>query len=84
MRKGYVRPQSPIINYLERVMITNCTRGGRAAVTGTVVFRWQGPPNQGATYTIVLDRPLPGGRCMIDAPEHNLLILATKPEKGSR
>ena len=77
-------PQSLIISYLERVMITKCTPGGQTAVTGTVVFRWHGPPKQGATYTIVLDRPLPGGRCMIDAPERNLLILATKPEKGSR
>ena len=84
MRKGYVRAKVPTISYLERVMITNSTPSGRAAVTGTVVFRWHGPPTQRPVYTIVLDRPLPDGRCMIDAAEHNLLILATKPEKGSR
>jgi hypothetical protein len=79
-----VRTKNPTISYLERVMITNCTPGGRAAMTGTVVFRWHGPPKEGAIYTVVLDRPLPDGRCMIDAAEHNLLILATTAEKGSR
>jgi hypothetical protein len=83
-RKVSVRTIAQTITYREHVMIISCTANGGGAVTGTAVMRWQGPRSQGPIYTIVLDRPLPDGRCLIDAAEHHLLILATKPEKGSR
>jgi hypothetical protein len=65
-------------------MITDGHASARAGVTGTVVLRWHGSRRHRHVYTIVLDRPLPDGRCMIDAADHNLLILATKAQKGSR
>ena len=76
-----MRTHSPTVSYHDRVLIKHA--GGRGAVTGTVILRWH-VRRQGHVYTIVLDRPLPDGRCMIDAADHNLLILATKAEKGSR
>ena len=83
-RKVSVRTIAPTITYREHVMIISCATGGGGTVTGTAVMRWHGPRGQEPIYTIVLDRPLPDGRCMIDAAEHHLLILATTAEKGSR
>jgi hypothetical protein len=72
-----MRSPPPAIRYLDRVLITQPAAYASPVITGTVVVRWNGPPDTGSIYTVVLDRPLMDGRCVIDAAEGHLLVLTT-------
>lgn len=64
------------VDYHDRVMVTCYIPNCDSVVTGVVVFRRHGPPTHGPIYTVVLDAPLIDGRCMVEAGECHLLVLA--------
>jgi hypothetical protein len=56
-------------------MLTCHTPRGGSVITGTVIIRWNNPPRHLPIYTIILDTPLVDGRSMLDAAEHDLLVI---------